>query len=102
MKYKSKYKTYQYKTIPNWIYRILVFLWMFPTKFGINKLTSKIYFALKRILIEPVNKEFHIDNNYIITDGEFKGRKFGDIIKKTTSLCMLYVEDDFIDFEIIK
>ena len=101
MKYLNKYKTYQYKTISNWKYKILVKIWMFPTKFGINKITSRTYFFLKKILIDPFNKEFHIDDKYIITDGEFRGKRFGEAINQCNSLCMLYV-NDIIDFEIIK
>ena len=76
----------------------------------INYLLKNKYYKLAKLLykIPKSLKEFHINDKYIVIDGEFKGHKFGDVVRKCTTLCMLYVEDNpdgslkNIDFEIIK
>lgn len=76
----------------------------FLFKRNMNKTALKLY----EIIPESPCKEFHINDKYIIIDGEFKGQRFGNIIKKCITLAMLYVEDNpdgtlkHIDFEIIK
>lgn len=107
MKFKNKYKTFQYHTVSLKWQRFRKSPWKIATKLA-GRFPNKVTLFLYGVLEPPNCKEFHIDNHYKIIDGEFQGQKFGDAIKKCTSLCMLYVEDNpdgtlkHIDFEIIK
>ncbi len=96
MKYLNKYKTYQYSTktqrflkfrrkLRDIAYKTVLYLY----KAKMDTLGGLLYRA---VLPKPM-KEFHINDKYIVIDGEFEGKRFGEAIKKCTSLCMLYIED---------
>lgn len=95
MKYRNKYKTFQYH-----IGRHLV---KFERAFRLLNWGGYIQFTFFKHC-----KEFKIDNHYNITSGKYKGKHYKDVLKKCSTMCMLYVEDNpdgtlkHIDFEIIK